>query len=73
MDLRTYLETSGTSQSEFARRIKVPPALVWQWINGRRPIAAKHAIPIERESGGLCPRHETCPEVFPAEEESRVA
>lgn len=68
MDLKTYLEKRGVTQSDIARRINVPPALVWQWINGVRPISAKHAIPIEQATDGEVPRHVTRPDIYPPSE-----
>ena len=70
MDLKTYVKTAEppVNQSELAREIGVAPALLWQWLNDVRPIAAKHAIPIERATGGKVPRHITCPEVYPPDE-----
>jgi len=66
------METSAISkaveavggQSALARKIGVPPALVWQWVNGRRPVAPHHAIPIEQASGVT--RYELLPDVFGA-------
>jgi DNA-binding transcriptional regulator YdaS (Cro superfamily) len=61
MDIPTYLATSGQTQRALADRLGVTPALIWQWINGRRPIAVEQAIAIERESGGVV----TCEEMRP--------
>lgn len=65
MNIKTFLRTHDVTQSEFARGIGVTPALVWQWINGLRPIAPKHAIPIERFTAGKVTRSEICPDVYP--------
>ncbi len=68
MDLRTYLETTGTSQGDLARRLDVHPSLVSQWITGHRPIAAAKVLPIEHATDGACPRHELRPDIYPPDE-----
>ena len=50
------------SQAAFGRRIGAPPALVWQWLAGRRPVSPKFARLIEQEYG--VSRHELRPDVF---------
>lgn len=50
------------SQAEFARRIGAAPALVWQWLDARRPVSPKYARAIEAEFG--VSRHDLRPDVF---------
>lgn len=50
------------SQSALAKAVGVQPALVWQWVSGRRPVAAHHCLAIERKTG--VSRHELRPDVF---------
>lgn len=52
------------SQAALAKAISVPPALVWQWLNGRRPVAARHCIPIETATSGAVTRYDLRPDVF---------
>jgi len=47
MTLADYLERTGCSQSEFARKIGVSQGMVWQWLHGLRPISAESAKRIE--------------------------
>lgn len=41
-------------QAETARLLDVSPGLVWQWLNGRRPLPPDHCPAIERASGVRC-------------------
>lgn len=50
------------SQSALAKVVGVQPALVWQWVAGRRPVAAHHCLTIEGKTG--VSRHELRPDVF---------
>ncbi|HMU15864.1 MAG TPA: YdaS family helix-turn-helix protein [Thauera aminoaromatica] len=68
MNLQTYLETHKVSQSEFARRLGITPGLVWQWLNGVRPISATKVIPIETATAGAVCRHELRPDIYPPSE-----
>lgn len=68
MDIKTYLEQTGVSQAEFARRLEVTPSMVSQWMSQYRPIAAEKVIPIERATGGSCARWELRPDIYPPEE-----
>jgi DNA-binding transcriptional regulator YdaS (Cro superfamily) len=52
------------SQAALAKAIGVPPALVWQWLNSRRPVAAQHCIPIEAATAGAVTRYDLRPDVF---------
>jgi len=61
MDISTYLINTGRAQSEFARAIGVPSTLLYQWLNGLRPVAAKHCVKIERETAGQVTRQELRP------------
>lgn len=61
------------SQSGLAKAIGAPPALVWQWVHGQRPIAAKWCIPIETATGGQVTRHDLRPDIFGAGPEQEVA
>lgn len=61
-------------QRELAEALGVHPSLVSQWANGRRPVAAIHAIPIETATGGQVTRHDLRPDVFgPAPEGQAVS
>ena len=63
--IRELADREG-GQAAFARRIEAPPAFVWQWCEGKRPISPKFARKIEEVFG--VSRHELRPDVFgPAE------
>ena len=55
------VEKAG-GQAALALAIGVSPQLVWQWVNGRRPVAPRHCIPIETATGVT--RYELRPDVF---------
>lgn len=62
MDISTYLTHSGVKQSDFARSIGVSPSLLYQWLSGLRPVAAKHCVKIEQQTGGQVSRPELRPD-----------
>lgn len=57
------IEAAG-GQSALAKAINVTPPMVWQWINGLRPVPAHHCIPIEEATGGKVTRYDLRPDVF---------
>ena len=52
------------SQAALAKAIGISPAVVWQWLKGRRPVAAQHCIPIETATAGAVNRYDLRPDVF---------
>lgn len=42
----------------------IPAALVWQWVQGRRPVAPQHCLPIEKVTDGKVTRYDLRPDVF---------
>lgn len=64
MNIQTYLEKTGTKRSEFARSIGASANLVYQWINGIRPVATRHCWPIERLTEGKVTRKDLRPDDF---------
>lgn len=53
------------TKAAFAKAIgNVNPALVWQWANGIRPVAAHHCIAIETATELKVTRHDLRPDVF---------
>jgi DNA-binding transcriptional regulator YdaS (Cro superfamily) len=62
MDISTYLTNTGVKQSDFARSIGVPPSMLYQWLRGLRPVAAKHCTKIEQQTGGKVTRRELRPD-----------
>jgi DNA-binding transcriptional regulator YdaS (Cro superfamily) len=72
--LRKHLEARERAgevgqQSRLASYLEVTPAQVWQWLDKRRPIAARHARKIETYTRlapehGVVTVHEVAPEVF---------
>jgi DNA-binding transcriptional regulator YdaS (Cro superfamily) len=65
MLLAQYLNDSKVSQTDFARRIGVSQGMVWQWLNGRRRVAAENVLAIEEASGGAVTRYELRPDLYP--------
>lgn len=53
--LATYLESTGISQNEFARRIGTSGAAVCRWVSGKRTPTAQWAFAIERATKGKVP------------------
>lgn len=52
------------NQRILADRLKVNPTLVSQWVTGRRPVAAKQCIAIERATDSKVTRYQLRPDVF---------
>jgi DNA-binding transcriptional regulator YdaS (Cro superfamily) len=61
--IQRAVQTIG-SNAGLATAIGVSPAMVSQWVNGVRPIAARHCLPIERATGAAVSRYELRPDVF---------
>ena len=51
-------------QKALADAINVKPAMVWQWVNGHRPVAAHHCLPIQQATEGQITVHDLRPDVF---------
>ena len=62
MNLSNYLIETATKKSDFARAIKVSPALLHQWIEGIRPVAIPHCVSIERVTAGRVSRKDLRPQ-----------
>lgn len=56
--------TAVGSQAEFARQLGLAQTVVWQWLNGLRPVPAHHCIRIEDVTNGSVTRYELRPDVF---------
>jgi DNA-binding transcriptional regulator YdaS (Cro superfamily) len=41
-------------QTATARTLAVSQSLVWQWLQGKRPVAPKHCSVLEAETGVRC-------------------
>jgi transcriptional regulator with XRE-family HTH domain len=41
-NLRTGMDASGITQASLAKAVGVTPAVVWQWVNGRRPVPLRY-------------------------------
>lgn len=52
MDLRTYFDTTGTSQAALARKLGVVTVVVNQWTSGVRQVPAERCPAIERATNG---------------------
>lgn len=61
--IQAAVEAIG-SQGAMAKAIGVTQPLVWQWCNGKRPVAAHHCVAIENATGGRITRYDLRPDVF---------
>jgi DNA-binding transcriptional regulator YdaS (Cro superfamily) len=61
--IQAAVENIG-SQGATAQAIGVTQPLVWQWCNGKRPVAAHHCVAIEQATGGEVTRYDLRPDVF---------
>lgn len=71
MEFVDFVREKG--QTALARDLDVTQGLVWQWVTGRRPIAAHHCRRIAELSDGRVSVHTLRPDVFgvrPAREEA---
>ena len=59
-----------TERQRIAKALGVSESYVRSMCNGNRKIPGIYAIPIERATNGLVTRHETCPHLYPFENES---
>jgi len=64
MDIPTYLEKHSLSQAEFGKRVGVTQGMVWQWLQGKRPVSPTSAIQIERATDGEIGRAELRPDLW---------
>ncbi|WP_213308249.1 transcriptional regulator [Paraburkholderia sacchari] len=62
MNLATYLSEQKLSQSAFAELLGVTQGLVYQWLAGRRPVAAERCVAIERATNGAVTRKDLRPD-----------
>ncbi|WP_109477782.1 helix-turn-helix domain-containing protein [Paraburkholderia sp. C35] len=52
MKLSDYLSKHKISQTTFAAQLGVSQGLVYQWLTGKRPVAAEQCPKIEELTGG---------------------
>lgn len=62
MDLKNYIIDTSTKKADFARALKVSPALLHQWIEKIRPVAIQHCSTIELQTGGKVTRQDLRPD-----------
>ena len=62
MELAMYLRQPGATQSSLASAVGVSSAVVWQWINNRRPVPIEHCAAIERATSGAVTRRDLRPD-----------
>lgn len=51
--IRRAAQIAG-SQASLGRSVGVAPTVVWQWLNGLRPVPPLHCPAIERATGVTC-------------------
>jgi DNA-binding transcriptional regulator YdaS (Cro superfamily) len=59
-----YLESRNIKQAAFGRLAGVHQAMVSQWLAGTRPVSAKAALAIEKNTDGVLSRFDLCPQIF---------
>jgi len=64
MTLPEYLEKTGISNVDFARKIGVTPGMLSQWLSGHRPISPEKCVLIEKETAGQVTREKLRPNDF---------
>lgn len=64
MELAKYLSDAPMTKAEFARSIGVSDALLYQWLNGIRPVAASHCQAIEDATHKKVTRKELRPKDY---------
>ncbi|KVU22295.1 hypothetical protein WK65_18325 [Burkholderia ubonensis] len=62
MNLATYLSTRKITQAAFAEQLGVSQGLIYQWLTGRRPVAADKCVAIERATCGAVTRRDLRPD-----------
>lgn len=70
--IQAAVEAIG-SQGALAKAIGVTQPLVWQWCNGKRPVAAHHCVAIEVATTGQVTRYDLRPDVFGNDPNKREA
>lgn len=69
--LSEYTKLHG--QTELARRLGVSQGMVWQWVSGRRPVAAHRCAAIEAATGGAVRKELLRPDVYPSTSQEAAA
>lgn len=71
-----YLDTTGLTQAEFARRIGVSQSQVYQFLNDIRPVSEKMCVRIEEKTDGMLDRKQLRPhdwaDIWPELRERRL-
>ncbi len=57
------VEASG-GQTKLAEAIGVSQQVVWQWVNGRRPVPPKRCLAIEAATDKVVTRYDLRPDIF---------
>ncbi|WP_232343240.1 transcriptional regulator [Burkholderia pseudomallei] len=58
MNLASYLAEQKLTQAAFAELLGVSQGLIYQWLTGRRPVAADKCVVIERATNGAVTRRD---------------
>lgn len=66
------VEQAG-GQTALAAAIGVSQQMVWQWVNGRRPVPAKYCIAIEQAPDVTQTRYDLRPDVFGVAPDQKAA
>ncbi|WP_219114939.1 YdaS family helix-turn-helix protein [Janthinobacterium sp. UMAB-56] len=61
MNLSTYLADSKIRKADFARLLKISPAVLHQWLKGIRPISIRYCAAIEGLTNKQVTRQELRP------------
>lgn len=63
MNLNKYI--SQTTQTALAARVGVTQGMVFQWLSGRKRVAAEKVIAVSAASGWQVTPHELRPDIYP--------
>lgn len=71
MDLKTYMQETGTTQVEivdmiFAAGGEITQGAISQWLNKRVP--AEKVLLLEKATGGQVSRYDVRPDIYPRED-----
>jgi DNA-binding transcriptional regulator YdaS (Cro superfamily) len=63
MDLKIYVGTEHGAQTRLGRQLGCQPQLIYQWVNGVRPVPVGRCSAIERATDGAVSCEELRPDV----------
>lgn len=64
MDIPSYIKAHELTQTQFGELVGVSQGMVWQWINGKRPVSPLKAREIETATNGAISAASFHPKLF---------